>query len=117
MSALIRPVTFIWTADGRMAPMPRFKRMCDQQFVVGEEYPLQILEARSRRAHNHFFASVHEAWKNLPEDVATDMPSPNILESLRFAKLAGRRKRISFAKPLTTRKTSPPLFAPLIPTQ
>lgn len=58
-----------------MVPLPRFKRQCDEQFVVHEEYPLTILEARSRVSHNHYFASLHEAWSNLPEDVAARFPS------------------------------------------
>lgn len=82
----IRPVTFIWTSDGRMAPMPRFRKMCDAQFVVGEEYPLAILEARSRRSHNHFFASVHEAWRNLPEGIAEDFPSSEHLRKWALCK-------------------------------
>lgn len=64
----IRPVTFVWNGL-HMVPLPRFKRQCDEQFVVDEEYPLTILEARSRRSHNHYFACVHEAWLNLPDDV------------------------------------------------
>lgn len=84
--ALIRPVTFVWTEDGRMAPLPRFKGMCDRQFVVGEEYPLALLEPRSRRTHNHFFASVHEAWRNLPEDIASDFPSAEHLRKWALCK-------------------------------
>lgn len=64
--SMIRPVTFVWDGN-HMVPLPRFKRQCDAQFVVNEEYPLMILEARSRKSHNHFFACVHEAWSNLPE--------------------------------------------------
>lgn len=64
--AMIRPVVFVWNGN-HMVPLPRFKRQCDEQFVVNEEYPLTILEARSRKSHNHFFACVHEAWANLPE--------------------------------------------------
>lgn len=75
----IRPVTFIWSEQGHMIPMPRFRKQCDEQFVVGEEYPMTILEARSRNSHNHYFAAVHEGWKNLPEDIATDFPSPEHL--------------------------------------
>jgi hypothetical protein len=63
----IRPVTFVWDGN-HMVPMPRFRRECQEQFVVNEEYPLTILEARSRRSHNHFFACVHEAWMNLPDE-------------------------------------------------
>lgn len=86
MAARIRPVTFIWSEQGHMIPMPRFRKQCDEQFVVGEEYPLTILEARSRNSHNHFFASVHEAWKNLPEDIGTDFPSAEHLRKWALCK-------------------------------
>lgn len=66
MTVRIRPTVFVWTGQ-HMVPLPRFRRQCDEQFVVDEEYPLTILEARSRKSHNHFFACVHEAWMNLPE--------------------------------------------------
>jgi hypothetical protein len=55
--------------------MPRFKRQCDRQYVVGEEYVLTVLEPRSRATHSHYFACVSEGWKNLPEDIAVDFPS------------------------------------------
>lgn len=69
-----------------MVPMGRFRKQCNEQFVVGEEYPMTILEARSRNTHNHFFASVHEVWKNLPEDIATDFPSPEHLRKWALCK-------------------------------
>ncbi len=84
--ARIRPVVFVWTADGRMAPLPRFRKQCDSQFVVGEEYPLTILEARSRATHNHYFAWLGEAWKNLPEDIASDFPSAEHLRKTALCK-------------------------------
>lgn len=70
----IRPTVFVWNGQ-HMVPLPRFRQQCNQQYVVGEEYPLTMLEARSRQSHNHYFASVHEAWVNLPESIAVDFPS------------------------------------------
>lgn len=67
--ARIRPVTFVYKGNGVMVSMPRFIKQCDDQFLVDEEYPMTILEARSRATHNHFFACVHEAWLNLPDDI------------------------------------------------
>lgn len=66
--------------------MPRFKKVCDQQFVVGEEYPLMLQEPRSRNSHNHYFASIHEAWKTLPEDIASDFPSAEHLRKWALCK-------------------------------
>ncbi len=68
----IRPVVFIWTAEGTMVPLPRFKRLCDQQFAVHEEYPLIVSEERSMSSHRGYFAEVAEAWKNLAEEHTLD---------------------------------------------
>lgn len=74
MSTRIRPVVYVWTGE-HMMPLPRFTRQCNEQFVVGEEYPLTILEARSRATHNHYFATLQEIWRNLPEKIAPRFPS------------------------------------------
>ena len=47
---------------------------------VGAVHGWQMAEHRSKSSHDHFFACVNEAWKNLSEDMADDFPSP---ESLR----------------------------------
>ncbi len=74
----ILPIVYTWQeivlpATGEvilaMVPKPRYEKTARQQFVVSEEYPLQIIETRSRASHNHFFASVHDAYSNLPETV------------------------------------------------
>lgn len=46
---------------------------------VGAVHGWQIAENRSSESHRHFFACVNEAWKNLPEDMADDFPSPEHL--------------------------------------
>ena len=61
-----RPVMFQWNGEA-MVPQPRFMPLCNKQFVVHEEYPLLPVEPRSMKSHNHFFASLHEAWMNLSE--------------------------------------------------
>lgn len=74
MADRIRPVVYTWDGEN-MVPLQRFKPMCNKQYVVGEEYVLTLLEHRSLASHNHFFAAVSEAWKNLPEKVAERFPS------------------------------------------
>ncbi len=69
-----RPVAFVW--DGNvMIPLPRFKRLCDAQFAVNEEYPLMIVENRSLASHNHYFAALHEGYLNLAEEYAQEFDS------------------------------------------
>jgi hypothetical protein len=79
----IRPVAFVWNGE-HMIPLPRFKRLCDQQFDVNEEYALIVSEERSMARHRGYFAQVREAFDNLAEEYANGYPSP---EHLRAAAL------------------------------
>lgn len=68
------PVLFEWDGDN-MVPLARFKALCDKQYVVHEVYKLDIVEDRSLVTHNHYFACLVSAWKNLPEDIAPRYPT------------------------------------------
>lgn len=70
------PMAFQW--DGE-AMVPRAPRAADKAFVVGETYRLAVYEECSIATHNHEFAWLHEAWKNLPEALAESYPSPEHL--------------------------------------
>lgn len=76
----IRPVLCTWDGE-HFIPLPRFKRLCDQQFCVHEEYALIPSEERSMKSHNGYFASVAEAWKNLAEEFDGRFPSDTHLRS------------------------------------
>lgn len=80
------PILFQWTDDAKMAPQPRFLKLCDEQFAVGEIYRMEVIEERSRISHNHFFASVEEAWRNLPEGVAEQFPTSHHLRKYALIK-------------------------------
>ena len=68
------PIPFIWDGES-MAPLPRFSRVCDGAFVIGQEYPLIVHESVSAASRNHYFACLAECWRSLPEDVAEDFPT------------------------------------------
>jgi hypothetical protein len=72
---MFTPVEFEWTDDGTMRPLPRFAKTCDKQFVVGERYNLEVIEERSSATHRHYFACVHDAWLNLPHEIAERFPN------------------------------------------
>ena len=57
----------------------RHAKDCDKALVVGERYMLTVEEQRSDAAHRSFFASVTEAWRNLPEDQAERFPTADAL--------------------------------------
>lgn len=79
------PITFSWLGDG-MQPLPRFAKVCDRQFVVGETYTMVVQEARSQASHSHYFATIHDAWLNLPEDHATHFPTEEHLRKFALIK-------------------------------
>lgn len=62
-----------------MRPIGRYAKEADAQFVIGSNYRLGIEESRSEKSHDHQFAWLGEAWKNLPEDIAQQCPSPEHL--------------------------------------
>ena len=71
----IRPVQFLWTDDGVMKPLDRFKRRCDQQYVVGEIYALAPTEEVSQHDRGGLFAAVRKAWENLDHEFDGKFPS------------------------------------------
>ena len=73
------PVIFTWTDDGVMKPHARFTRLCDKQYVVGENYRLETVEDRSSASHRHYFAAINEAWNNIPEAHANRWLTPDKL--------------------------------------
>jgi hypothetical protein len=71
---MINTIPARWTGDG-FAPMGRWAQKCNEQFVVGEIYNVEEVTERSMRSHSHYFVSVNEAWKNLPEDMMDEFPT------------------------------------------
>lgn len=74
------PVLLTYEGDGLFSAANAFWRArCDQQFVIGEVYPMARYEDRSYASHNHEFAWLKTAWENLPEELAEQYPSPETL--------------------------------------
>jgi len=73
------PVLFSWDGEAMQPLGERMAKLCDEQFVIGMRYRLVEYEDRSSKSHNHYFASLAEAWNNLPEDMAERFPSPEHL--------------------------------------
>ena len=69
------PMVFMWTGS-EFEPLPRFEKMCDEQFVIGQRYNLETVEQRSAASHSHYFACITDAWNNLPDHIADELPSP-----------------------------------------
>lgn len=70
-----RPIVFVWTAEGTMVPLPRFRKLCDEQFAVHEEYPLVVMRARNMNQHRAYFAALNDIFENLAEQYEGVFPS------------------------------------------
>lgn len=73
----MKPLYFEWTDEGVMRPVA--PKAADRQYVIGEKYRLAVEEERSVNSHRHQFAEINEAWKQLPEGLAEQFPSPDHL--------------------------------------
>lgn len=86
------PVIFEYDGES-MIPLRRFQRLCDRQYVIGQQYRLVEEQERSKRSHDHFFAAVDEAWKNLKEDIADNFASPDALRKWALIRAGFRDER------------------------
>lgn len=70
---------FQWDGEAMRPAGPAQAKRCDQVFVIGQRYTLTEHQVRSGASHNHYFACVHDAWQNLPDQHALHFPSPEHL--------------------------------------
>lgn len=90
MSDAIPALAFVWEGD-LMRPLA--PKLADKHYVVGEKYRLVPHEERSASSHAHFFASVAEAWGNLPEHLAERFVSSEHLRKFALIKAGYRDER------------------------
>lgn len=69
------PILCTWQGDGFTPAGPRWQKEADKLFTIGEQYLIAEVHERSRNSHSHFFASLTEAWRNLPEDISERFPT------------------------------------------
>jgi hypothetical protein len=86
----IAPMLFDWDGESLV---PRHPKIADKHYVVGESYRMAPYEDRSMRSHRFYFASINEAWKNLPEDLAERFATPDALRKFALIKAGYRDER------------------------
>lgn len=78
----MQPLMFRWTGEELVPVNSRWQSLADRHLVVGEEYYLAEHNDRSLNSHRHYFASLAEAWRNLPEHFS-GLPFAESAEHLR----------------------------------
>lgn len=80
----VPPIVLRYDGEGVFSPASKYwAQLADRHYVIGAEYRLIPHEHRSVNSHNHYFASIADAWQNLPAELAVQFPSPDALR--RFA--------------------------------
>lgn len=79
MSEAIPPLPFRWDGEALVPLNQHWAKRADAAYTIGETYTLVPHEERSANSHRHYFASVREAWEQLPEDVSRHFPTPEHL--------------------------------------
>lgn len=68
------PLRCQWDGDA-LLPVGPSARVANRELVVGALYDMVEQQQRSPKAHRAYFASLNEAWANLPEDLAEKHPT------------------------------------------
>lgn len=69
------PLTFVWDGQAMKPATSYIAKKAAEQFKPGEKIIFEQVFERSPESHRHFFASVHEAWLNLPEKYRLEYPT------------------------------------------
>lgn len=72
------PLVYRWSGEA-MEPLARFHNVANAEFVIGETYRLVEENEQSDKSRAHEFAWLKEAWLNLPESLAEQYPSVEML--------------------------------------
>lgn len=73
--------------------IPLRPRAADRAYVIGQEYSLEIVEARSGAQHRFYFAAIAEAWRNLPEALSDEYADAETLRKKALIRTGYRDER------------------------
>lgn len=80
------PIEAFWTGEVFQPCSPYWARRADRVFTRGEVLRLVDEPQRSNAAHNHYFASIQNAFDSLPPLVAERFNSPDALRKYALIK-------------------------------
>ncbi|MCX2699359.1 hypothetical protein [Ochrobactrum chromiisoli] len=80
------PITMEWNGEAMVPASPFWAARADRQFVVGEVYKIVEHHDRSEASHNHYFASIANAWNTLTDEMLAEYPTPEHLRKKMLVK-------------------------------
>lgn len=73
------PILFQWSGDGMVPASRHWAEVADRAYVVGEKYALVQQSERSDKSHAFYFAQINDMWESLPDHLAEQFKSPEML--------------------------------------
>lgn len=81
------PLLLQYHGEGEFrTPSQYWAREADKQFTVGDHYRLAEHHDRSTATHNHYFASIADAWESISEELVSEYPTPEHLRKKMMVK-------------------------------
>jgi hypothetical protein len=88
------PLMLRYEGDGEFRTISGFwAGRADRAYVCGEVYKMVEHHDRSMNSHRHYFASIAEAWKNLPDEALDEYPTPEALRKKALIRKGYRDER------------------------
>ena len=87
------PFPFIWDGEAMKPTSSFWAKKADERFVIGMRYTMLEHHERSAASHAHFFAAINDAWMNLPDHLALQFPTAEILRQHALIMTGYRRER------------------------
>lgn len=73
-------IPMIYEGNGKFSASSIYHKMrCEKMFGAGQEITFEELGDRNMNRHRMYFARLKELWLTLPESMAEDFPSPEVL--------------------------------------
>ncbi|WP_374831067.1 hypothetical protein [Paenochrobactrum pullorum] len=82
----ITPIMMQWDGEAMVPSSPYWEARADKQFVIGETYKMVEHHDRTEATHNHYFASITNAWRTLPDELISEYPSAEHLRKKMLVK-------------------------------
>jgi hypothetical protein len=87
------PIIFQWTGEAMVPKSPFWAHRADAAYVVGETYKMVEHHDRSANSHRHFFATIHDAWQTLPDELLEVYPTSEHLRKKALIRTGHRDER------------------------
>lgn len=76
-----QPIIYRWTGE-KFEPSTNYQaHLAGQRYEEGQLVALTEFHQRSDKSHDHYFATLHDMWVNLPEELSRDFDNSEILRA------------------------------------